>query len=1202
MSELLKDQHHPGTKSLMSSSSFVHLHLHTEYSLVDGTVRIPSLIENVRSAGMPAVAVTDRSNLFSVVKFYRAAVAAGVKPIIGADVWIAERPDQKHPSRLILLCRDLQGYRNLSRLISKSYTAHRSGDVPVIHVDWLQNSTDGLIALSGGVAGSIGQAILQGRTRDAAHWCQRLGALFPDCFYLELQRTGREGDALYVDGALALAMEHGLPVVATNDVCFLAPDDFDAHEAKVCIFEGHTLADPRRPRRFSAEQYLRTPEEMTALFADIPEAIENSLEIARRCNVGFQFGENFLPDFPVREGTSLDVWLREQARQGLENRLSSLFDTTAPEFPEQRPAYDDRLRIELDVIIGMGYSGYFLIVADFIRWARENGVPVGPGRGSGAGSLVAFALGITDLDPIRYDLLFERFLNPERVSLPDFDVDFCMEGRDRVIEYVTQRYGGSELVAQIITFGTLGAKVVIRDVGRILGHPYGFVDQIAKLIPFDLGITLDKALEQEEALRQRYESEEEVRILIDLAKKLEGLARNAGRHAGGVVIAPRPLTEFMPLYCEKDATGVVTQLDKDDVESVGLVKFDFLGLRTLTIINWTIKNIQQKAAKDSGGHEPHPPLDISTIPLDDPKTFELIKQGATSAVFQLESRGMRELIRRLQPDCFEDIIASVALFRPGPLQSGMVDDFIDRKHGKTKVVYLHPDLESTLKSTYGVILYQEQVMQIARVLAGYTLGGADLLRRAMGKKKPAEMAKQRGIFVSGAQERGVPEHTASQIFDLMEKFAGYGFNKSHSAAYALIAYQTAWLKTHHPAAFMAAVLSADMDNTDKVVGSLDECRSLSLTVLPPDINICRIHFTVHDHQTVRYGLGAIKGVGDSALQSALEKRDNGGPFVDLFDLCRRVDSRKMNRRVLDGLSRSGALDGLGPDRSTIFNSLPMALQAAEQYTRDLSAGQSDLFGEAVMPQAYASTLPQAKAPTKKWTEQELLAGEKETLGIYVTGHPIHRYQAELAAFTTPLERVKPALGQIVKVAGFVTQLRVRRLKNEKDGRRVELVLDDGTARLEAVAYGEVYHNHREILIKDQLLIAVGEVTMDDYIGDRRMAIRELYELDQAREAFARGLVIRIRSTQMGLADTDMSGIPDVDSTRSSRPFLQRLAHILEPHRGGKIPISIHYQKDHILAHIKLGEGWQVRPSDALMSGLRTLVGEEEGGRVVLQYR
>nr|VFK18363.1 MAG: DNA polymerase III, alpha subunit [Candidatus Kentron sp. LFY] len=1169
----------------MSSPSFVHLHLHTEYSLVDGIIRIPSLVSRLRDLDMPAVAVTDQDNLFSVVKFHRAASTAGIKPIIGADVRVSDHDDHHHISRIVLLCQDLRGYRNLSRLISKSYMEGQIGNTPVIRMDWFRGLSDGLIALSGGMSGAIGQTLSQRKFDETKRWLDSLCALFPDRFYLELQRLGREGEDAYLDGALSLATENHVPVVATNDVRFLLPDDFDAHEARVCIFEGGTLADPDRPRRFSPRQYLRSPDEMVALFSDIPEAIENSIEIARRCNVDIQFGQNHLPDFSAPEGNSLDTWLATETRRGLDERLETLFDTQSPDFPSRRAPYDERVDTELDVITRMGYSGYFLIVADFIRWARQNNVPVGPGRGSGAGSLVAYSLGITDLDPIQYDLLFERFLNPERVSLPDFDVDFCMEGRDRVIEYVTGRYGGSELVAQIITFGTMAAKAVVRDVGRILGHPYGFVDQIAKLIPFDLGITLDKALAQEDLLRQRYENEEDVRALIDLAKQLEGITRNAGRHAGGVVIAPRPLTEFMPLYCEKDATGVVTQLDKDDVESIGLVKFDFLGLRTLTIIDWALKSVNR---------ERHPvgeaPIDIAAIPLDDQKTFDLIRRGDTSAIFQLESRGMRDLIRRLEPDCFEDIIALVALFRPGPLQSGMVDDFIDRKHG-ARVSYLHPDLEPALKPTYGIILYQEQVMQIARVLAGYTLGGADLLRRAMGKKKPAEMAKQRDVFIHGARERGVPGEQASHIFDLMEKFAGYGFNKSHSAAYALVAYQTAWLKAHHPAAFMAAVLSADMDNTDKVVGFIDECRNLDIAIAPPDINLCQFQFTVHDPHTIRYGLGAIKGAGEAALLATLAERDEHGPFDDLFDLCRRIDPRKMNRRVLDALIRAGAFDGLGPGRAALSQSLDDALQAADQDARDQSTGQADLFGG-----VNQEARPIAFATPPEWTEAERLAGEKDTLGLYLTGHPIHAYRDELAAFATPLSQVRPAVGRVINVAGFITQLRVRRFRNEntrRDNRRVDFTLDDGTARLEAVAYGEVYQEHRDTLVRDNLVIAIGEVTMDDFIGAPRITVDDLYDLERAREAFASHLAIRLDAATMGRKTPDPGSDHD-----ANHPFVQRLAEVLAPWRGGRIPVSIHYHRPDATARITLGDAWRVRPSDQLLQRLRALVGEQQ---VVLQY-
>ena len=918
--------------------AFVHLHLHTEYSLLNGTIRIKPLVQSVAAAGMPAVAVTDQCNLFSMVKFYRAAMAAGVKPLIGVDLWVADQAVNRQPGRLVLLSKTHAGYLNLTRLVSRTYTEGQHRGLPVLERSWLDGHADGLIALSGGRAGDIGQSLVANKTDHAVRLLDEWRRLFPDSFYLELQRTGRPGEEDYLHRAVRLAGDHDVPVVATNDVHFLKASDFGAHEARVCINEGRTLDDPRRSREFTDQQYLRTPAEMQALFEDIPEALENTVEIALRCNLELELGKNYLPDFPTPDGASISSYFKVQAQEGLERRLELLLDPSAEDYAAQREAYLQRLQTEIDVILEMGFPGYFLIVADFIQWAKAHGIPVGPGRGSGAGSLVAYALTITDLDPLRYDLLFERFLNPERVSMPDFDVDFCMEGRDRVIEYVAERYGRDK-VSQIITYGSMAAKAVVRDVGRVLGHPYGFVDRIAKLIPFEIGITLEKALDQEPALSELYDNDEEVRAVIDLARSLEGLARNAGKHAGGVVIAPSRLTDFTPLYCEQGGEALVSQFDKDDVEAVGLVKFDFLGLRTLTIIDWALQTIN--ATRAAAGKLP---VDINSIPLTDAGTFELLKAAATTAVFQLESTGMKDLIRRLQPDSFEDIVALVALFRPGPLQSGMVDDFIARKHG-AEIKYPHPDLEPILKPTYGIILYQEQVMQIAQVLAGYTLGGADMLRRAMGKKKPEEMAKQRSIFLDGARSRAVDEKVASGIFDLMEKFAGYGFNKSHSAAYALVSYQTAWLKAHFPAAFMAAVLSADMDNTDKIVQLISECRDMRIKVVPPDVNLSQHHFTVQGDATVVYGLGAIKGVGQAAIEGMLAEREAGGAFADLFDLCQRVDLRKVNRRVLDALVRAGALDSLGESRATQHANLAQALKLAEQRSRDLDTGQNDLFGE-----------------------------------------------------------------------------------------------------------------------------------------------------------------------------------------------------------------------------------------------------------------
>jgi len=1152
-------------------SSFVHLRIHSDYSLIDGIVRVKPLVQAVAAAGMPAMAMTDQCNMFALVKFYRAAIAAGVKPIAGVDLWVQDEP-RDAPARLTLLCQDHHGYLRLTRLISRAYTEGQHHGETTVRREWLQDATGGLIALSGAGEGDIGQALLTGNRALAERRLEFWTRLFPRRFYLELQRTGRAREEQYLQGAVGLALEHAVPVVATNDVRFLAPQDFEAHEARVCIHSGRTLDDPRRPRQYSAQQYLRTPEEMAGLFADIPEALANSVEIARRCNLELSLGQNVLPDFPTPAGLGADAYFAAEARAGLKRRMQGMpACATAEAEEERRRQYEARLELELGVITKMGFPGYFLIVADFIRWAKANDIPVGPGRGSGAGSLVAYVLDITDLDPIRYELLFERFLNPERVSLPDFDIDFCMDGRDRVIDYVAQRYGRGK-VSQIITYGTMAAKAVVRDVGRVLGHPYGFVDKIAKLIPFELGMTLGKALEDEEQLRSRYDEEEEVRTLIDLARSLEGLVRNAGKHAGGVVIAPSELTDFTPLYCEQGSVATVTQFDKDDVEAVGLVKFDFLGLRTLTIIDRAAKGIRRRTGAA---------IDITNLPMDDAPTYELLKRCATNAVFQLESRGMKDLIKRLQPDCFDDVIALVALFRPGPLQSGMVDDFINVKHRRARANYPHPDLEPILKPTYGVILYQEQVMQIAQVLAGYSLGQADLLRRAMGKKKPEEMAKQRAVFLAGAERRGVDAHTATYIFDLMEKFAGYGFNKSHSAAYALIAYQTAWLKAHYPADFMAAVLSADMDNTDKVVMLIDECRSMGLRVLPPDINRCDFAFTVQDDGTILYGLGAIKGVGEAALGGLTAERARHGPFRDLFDLCRRIDPRKTNRRVLEALIRSGALDVLDASRARSMTLLTEAMQVAERQLRDSELGQNDLFGAGAAGGA-GSGDDVARALTRmvpEWDEEQRLLGEKETLGLYLTGHPIERYRGELARFiTAPIAQLRPATDQTVVVAGLVIAIRTM---NSRRGERIAfLTLDDRSGRIEIAVFSEAYQKHRDLLAKDRLLVVEGGVSVDEYSGGYRMSADKIYDIDRARGVYAKGVEI------------------DVQADRAAaNGFSAVLARILEPFREGRCPVWINYESAGARARMALGREWSVNPTDELLHRLSEVAGPD-GVRVI----
>jgi DNA polymerase-3 subunit alpha len=1143
------------------SAPFVHLHLHTEYSLVDGTVRIKPLINRARELGMPAIAVTDQNNLFALVKFYRAAEAAGIKPIVGSDVLLRTPEDPDHVSRMVLLCQDRQGYLNLCDLLSRGYLEGQHHGVPFVRPDWVAECAAGLIALSGAHEGDIGQAMLAGHPNRAHQLASGWQRCFPDRFYIEIQRTGREQEQRYETAALHLAGELGLPVVATNDVRFLDREDFKAHEARVCIHDGRLLADRRREQKYSEEQYLKSPAEMAELFADLPEAIENSFHLAMRCNLEMEFGTYHLPDFPTPEGMGAAEFLRQVSEEGLRERLDEL--PGDPPYPYED--YAERLELELGVITEMGFPGYFLIVADFIRWAKKNDIPVGPGRGSGAGSVVAWALGITDLDPLQHDLLFERFLNPERVSMPDFDIDFCMEGRDRVIDYVAQTYGRDQ-VSQIITYGSMAAKAVVRDCGRVLGHGYGFVDSIAKLIPPTLGITLPQALKEEQQLQQRYDEEEDTRAILDLAMSLEGIKRNAGKHAGGVVIAPSKLTDFSPLFCEAGGGSIVTQFDKDDVETIGLVKFDFLGLRTLTIIDWALKTVnRQRRAADE------PPIELQKLPMDDPEAFKLLQACQTTAVFQLESRGMKDLIRKLVPDSFDEIVALVALFRPGPLESGMVGSYIDRKHGREVVQYPHPALESILKPTYGVILYQEQVMQIAQELAGYTLGAADLLRRAMGKKKPAEMAKQRIIFVEGAMQRGVDEDLANFIFDQMETFAGYGFNKSHSAAYALIAYQTAWLKAHYKAAFMAAVLSADMDNTDKVDEFVHECRDLQLTVLPPDINRSVHAFTPVDDETILYGLGALKGVGHSAIDVLETERELNGPFRDLSDFCNRMDLQKANRRAMEVLIRSGAMDGLDPDgnRARMLHELPAAVQAAEQYQRDRESGQVDLFNSGGKPVAPRRA---GHEPVRPWTRLQTLQAEKESLGLYLTGHPVELQADDLRRFTTcfleqvgdrlPAERPRDRRGSPMTLAGLVRAVRRR-------GNRGAFVgIEDHTGRIEVALFDETWALYADLLGTDEIIVVEGLVATDDFSGGYRMTAQKVMALSEAKSRFARGVQIALRGP--------------------GEAICAALQSTFSPYRNGSGRVWLDYSNQRARARMELGEEWNVRACEELVAALGEL--------------
>ena len=952
-----------------SLPAFPHLRLHTEFSITDGLVTIGPLIERLMEQAMPVVAITDLANLFSLIKFYTAAEKAGIKPICGCDVLVEDT--QGHRSRLVLLVKNRQGYDNLIQLISGLYTEAQGVAAPVLAKPELAARSEGLIALSGALHSDVGQALLAGEFAIASSRLAEWLSLFPDSFYLELQRLGKADEEHYISAAVQLAAASHCPVVATNDVRFLRPEEFEAHEVRVCINDRRVLNDPRRPRNHSAEQYLKSSQQMRELFRDLPEAIDNAVEIAKRCNLSLHLGQPSLPDYPVPEHTSLEQYLCQLSTEGLTSRLRQ---ADGEPTGQQREQYFARLQTELDIINQMGFAGYFLIVMEYIQWARQADIPVGPGRGSGAGSLVAYALGIVDLDPLHYDLLFERFLNPERITMPDFDVDFCIEGRDRVIQHVAERYG-KDAVAQIVTFGTMAAKAVVRDVARVQGKPYGLADKLSKLIPFEPGMTLRKAFEVEPRLQEFVDDDGDAQEIIDMAYKLEGIIRNVGRHAGGVVIAPTRLTDFTPLYCEPSGQALITQFDKDDVETAGLVKFDFLGLRTLTIIDWAVKMINQQLPAGAD------PVDINSLPLDDQATYALMQRGETTAIFQLESRGMKNLIKRLAPNCFEDIIALVALFRPGPLQSGMVDDFIDRKHGRTQVVYPHPELAPVLANTYGVILYQEQVMQIAQVLANYTLGGADILRKAMGKKNPAEMARQRETFMQGARARQIDAQLARSIFDLMEKFAGYGFNKSHSAAYALLAYQTAWLKAHHPAFFMAAVLSAEMQNTDKIVTLIDECKQMGLAIVPPDVNRGQFNFTVNAAGDISYGLGAIKGLGAGPVAALLASRATA-PFQSLLDLCQRVDLQTVNKRSLEALIRSGAMDQLiagdaDHARAVLSESLPQAVQAAEQNSHNRAAGLNDLFGDIVPTTTAGTAADNPQAAIRPWPEKQRCRPKKK---------------------------------------------------------------------------------------------------------------------------------------------------------------------------------------------------------------------------------
>ncbi|SET14426.1 DNA polymerase-3 subunit alpha [Nitrosomonas marina] len=1144
---------------------FIHLRLHSEFSILDSTIRINDAIAKASEDQMPALALTDLANVFGTVKFYQNARKNGIKPIIGCDVWITNEIDCKKPARVLLLCQSYAGYLLLSRLLTRAYLENQVQGRAEIRLSWLRDEpdgTEGLIALSGARYGAIAQSVLLNDLQQAEAQAKEWAAVFPNRLYIEIQRDGHDREEYLLQQSLVIADKLNLPVVATQSVQFLTADDFDAHEARVCIAEGYILADRRRPKKFTRQQYFKTRQEMIQLFADIPSALQNSVEIARRCNLELELGVNKLPLYPTPNNESLEDFLRTQVAAGLDERMKALFPD-ADERNRRLHEYQARMDFEVDTIISMGFSGYFLIVADFINWAKRNDVPVGPGRGSGAGSLVAYSLGITDLDPLRYDLLFERFLNPERVSMPDFDIDFCQDRREKVIDYVKQRYG-TQSVSQIITFGTMAAKAVIRDIGRVLDLPYNFVDQLAKLVPFEIGMTLKKARELEPQLNQRAAEEEDVRYLLELAERLEGLTRNSGMHAGGVLIAPGKITDFCPVYCTESADAVVSQFDKDDVEKIGLVKFDFLGLRTLTTLDRAVSYINQFRGES---------FSLAGLTLDDVATYALLRQGNAVGIFQFESRGMKDLLQKAKPDRFEDIIALVALYRPGPMD--LIPDFIERKHGVQTIEYLDPRLEPILSPTYGIMIYQEQVMQIAQVIGGYSLGSADLLRRAMGKKKVEEMAQQRDIFVAGAVKNGVDETKASELFRLMEKFAGYGFNKSHAAAYALIAYQTAFLKAHYPAEFMAACLSADMDDTDKVYIFIQDSLANELMIQPPDINQSDYRFVPTGAKTIRYGLGAVKGTGESAINAILATRSKGGAFIDLFDFCNRVDRRIINRRVIESLIRVGAFDCLNGDRSSLLASVGIALEAAEQSSR--SANQSTLFDS-----QDDLTLQPTLISASPWSDRETLQHEKQGLGFYFSGHLFETYARDVRPFVrTTLDRLS-AQRETQLIAGIIHDVRVQMTRR---GRMAVIGLGDGTASVELIVFDELFNENRNWLKEDQLLVAQAKIGIRGQYNDQessdelRITAEKLYNLSGIRTHFAKRIRLRVNSETLPTTATLKNLLtPYAGRGRPDQPVqpvdIQSLC-----------PVSLVYQNQQAVCEIVLGDGWRVNLDDQLLHTL-----------------
>ncbi|WP_428424948.1 DNA polymerase III subunit alpha [Methylibium sp.] len=1162
----------------LQSPCFVHLRTHTEYSVVDGMLRVSDMVAAAATDRQPALAITDLSNLFGAIKFYGAARGKGLQPLIGADLWLEAEGDDKQASRLLLLVQNRVGYLNLCELISHAWTENLQRHQACVSWQRLATHSEGLIALSGADLGAVGQALLAGDPARAEAQARRLGALFAGRFYVELQRAGQATNEAQVRAAVPLAAKLGLPVVATHPVQFLTADDYEAHEARVCIAEGETLTNPRRVKRFTREQYFKTAEQMAVLFADVPSALANTLAIARRCNLSLTLGKPQLPEFPTPmvDGQRMapEAYFRHASHEGLNERLAQLYPNEA-ERELQRGRYVERLDFEIETILKMGFPGYFLIVADFINWAKNNGCPVGPGRGSGAGSLVAYALKITDLDPLAYNLLFERFLNPDRVSMPDFDIDFCQGNRDRVIDYVKQKYG-RDAVSQIATFGTMAAKAALRDVGRVLGMGYGHVDSIAKLVPAPPGKTVtlkrpgDKpdpgliyARKEAPEIEQREQKEEEVAELLALAERVEGTVRNIGMHAGGVLIAPGKITDFCPLYQQPGSDSAVSQFDKDDVEAIGLVKFDFLGLATLTILELAKDFIRAR-------HADRADFAFENVTLDDRKTYQLLSEGKTVAVFQLESRGMQGMLREAKPSVFEDIIALVALYRPGPMD--LIPSFCARKHGKEEVDYPHPLMREVLEETYGIMVYQEQVMQVAQRLGGYSLGGADLLRRAMGKKKAEEMATHRAIFAQGAAKNGISAGLANEIFDLMEKFAGYGFNKSHAAAYALLAYHTAWAKVHYLAEFTAANMSVALDDTDKLKIFHDDAVALGVVFEPPDVNTGGHRFEPvapqgKERGRVRYGLGAIKGTGQGAIEAIVDARREGGPFKSLFDFAARVDRSRVNKRVVEALIKGGAFDALEADRAVLMASVPLAFDYGDTQAANADQGGLFDFGDSHA----ASTNEPELVAAEPWSIKERLTQEKAALGFYLSGHLFDECEAEVRQFARRriadlLDSREPQL-----LAGIVSELRI---VNGQRGRVAIFKLDDKSDTIEAVANEDLINAHRELLVEDEFIVVQGKVQPDRFSGGVRLNVQQVWDLAAARCRFGRYLRVAVNGVAPPVGDLLREFPPRTLRTEQGE-VVQGLA------------VRLVLQREAVQGEIDLGDDGRFFPTDAALARWKT---------------